>query len=184
MCCHLSSASGMSLCLYGVDGVQQLRILYPTTRLGYAQPLGQGTVTVHDSSGSPPGLLGVGAPVSELCRFRTPHKTHHFLYCAAKGACYTMSISLCLYPVRLLCLCWLLATGAHALAGPPRLMLATVWQPGDDPTGWWMSEKYEEVRGYWDGKRMLTRCGEVIALPDAFLAALPPLPVDRGGCQS
>ncbi|WP_260294578.1 DNA ligase [Sedimenticola hydrogenitrophicus] len=89
-----------------------------------------------------------------------------------------MRIPLRLSPVKLLCLCWLLAAGGHALAEAPRLMLATLWHSGDDPTGWWVSEKYDGVRGYWDGTRMLSRGGEAINLPAAFRAALPPFPVD------
>jgi DNA ligase-1 len=89
-----------------------------------------------------------------------------------------MRVPLRLYPVILFCLCWLLAAGGHALAGTPQLMLATVWQPGDDPTGWWLSEKYDGVRGYWDGTRMLSRGGEIIHLPGEFREALPPFPVD------
>lgn len=83
-----------------------------------------------------------------------------------------------LFPEKLLCLCWLFLLGGHAPAEPPRLMLATHWQPGDNPTGWWLSEKYDGVRGYWDGMQMLSRGGEIIALPDLFRAALPPFAVD------
>ncbi|MDX9766970.1 MAG: DNA ligase [Ectothiorhodospiraceae bacterium] len=79
--------------------------------------------------------------------------------------------------VRVL-LCGLLAIGGSALAESPRLMLATVWDRTDDPSGWWLSEKYDGVRGYWDGRQMLTRSGEVIVLPDGWRAALPPFPLD------
>lgn len=78
----------------------------------------------------------------------------------------------------MLCLVGLLFSCSPIRADAPKLMLATVWNPGDDPSGWWMSEKYDGVRGYWDGKRMLSRGGEVIALPVVFRAALPPFTVD------
>ncbi len=70
----------------------------------------------------------------------------------------------------------LFSAAAHAEA--PRLMLATVWDDRDDPIGWWMSEKYDGVRGYWNGRQMLTRGGEPIALPKALHRALPPFPLD------
>ena len=53
------------------------------------------------------------------------------------------------------------------------LLLANVWTPAVDPTGWWMSEKYDGVRGFWDGKNLLTRNGNAIHAPDYFLADLP-----------
>jgi len=34
----------------------------------------------------------------------------------------------------------------------PPLLLANVWNPSIDPTGWWISEKYDGLRGYWDGR--------------------------------
>lgn len=93
-----------------------------------------------------------------------------------------MRISLDLSAVRLSFLCCLLVLmvvlGARALADVPQLMLATKWQPHDDPTDWWMSEKYDGVRGYWNGKQMLTRGGEIIVLPTALRAALPTFPLD------
>lgn len=89
-----------------------------------------------------------------------------------------MRISLRLFPVKLLCLCCLVSFSGCTLAEAPQLMLATKWHPGDDPTGWWLSEKYDGMRGYWDGTRMLSRGGEAIALPEVFRAGLPPFPVD------
>src|SRR5437660_1580187 len=44
----------------------------------------------------------------------------------------------------------------------PRLLLAKVWNPSIDPTGWWMSEKYDGVRGYWDGRKLWSRNGNLI----------------------
>lgn len=82
------------------------------------------------------------------------------------------------FPANVLCLFWLFAVGGHALAEAPSLMLATVWREGDDPTGWWLSEKYDGVRGYWDGARMVSRGGEVIVLPEGFRRSLPPFAVD------
>jgi DNA ligase-1 len=55
----------------------------------------------------------------------------------------------------------------------PRLLLANVWKPSIDPTGWWVSEKYDGVRAYWDGQKLWTRKGNPIHAPDYFLAELP-----------
>jgi DNA ligase-1 len=55
----------------------------------------------------------------------------------------------------------------------PQLLLAEVWNPSIDPTGWWMSEKYDGLRGYWDGRKLWTRKGNLIHAPDYFLAELP-----------
>jgi len=55
----------------------------------------------------------------------------------------------------------------------PALLLANVWKPSIDPTGWWMSEKYDGLRGYWDGQKLWTRQGNLIHAPDYFLAELP-----------
>src|SRR5205809_6151721 len=55
----------------------------------------------------------------------------------------------------------------------PSLLLANVWNPTIDPTGWWMSEKYDGLRGYWDGRKLWSRNGNLIHAPDYFLAELP-----------
>src|SRR5690242_7567841 len=55
----------------------------------------------------------------------------------------------------------------------PQLLLANVWDPSVDPTGWWMSEKYDGLRGYWDGRKLWSRKGNLIHAPDYFLAELP-----------
>lgn len=60
-----------------------------------------------------------------------------------------------------------------AETGSPALLLANVWNPSIDPTGWWISEKYDGLRGYWDGKKLWSRKGTAIQAPDYFLAELP-----------
>ncbi|MEA3208109.1 MAG: ligase 1 [Chthoniobacter sp.] len=66
------------------------------------------------------------------------------------------------------------ATGIPvAEKGSPALLLANVWNPSIDPTGWWMSEKYDGLRGYWDGRKLWSRKGNAIQAPDYFLAELP-----------
>src|SRR5712692_6790032 len=35
-------------------------------------------------------------------------------------------------------------------ASAPALLLAERWDNATDPTGWWLSEKLDGVRAYWD----------------------------------
>jgi ATP-dependent DNA ligase len=46
-------------------------------------------------------------------------------------------------------------------------------QESRDPTGWWMSEKLDGVRAYWDGKQLLSRLGNPLAAPDWFTQRFP-----------
>ncbi|MDN8615723.1 DNA ligase [Variovorax ginsengisoli] len=71
----------------------------------------------------------------------------------------------------------LLAPAAMAGKAPP-LMLAEVYRRGLPLADYWVSEKYDGVRGYWDGKQLWTRGGERIAAPAWFTAALPAIPMD------
>src|SRR3984957_16089302 len=56
-------------------------------------------------------------------------------------------------------------------SGPP-LLLAEAWDNVADLTGWWMSEKLDGVRAYWDGRKFLSRLGNVYNAPDWFVAGL------------
>src|SRR5689334_13871413 len=47
------------------------------------------------------------------------------------------------------------------------------WDGKKDLTGWWMSEKLDGVRAYWDGKKMFSRHGKEINCLDEFLDGLP-----------
>ncbi len=60
----------------------------------------------------------------------------------------------------------------------PTLLLAESWDNERDLRGWWMSEKLDGVRAYWDGKRFLSRQGNVYHAPDWFIAGLPDEPLD------
>lgn len=68
---------------------------------------------------------------------------------------------------------------SEAKEGAPALLLANRWEPGvHDPTGWWMSEKLDGVRAYWDGQRFLSRLGNAYTAPAWFTADLPDHPLD------
>jgi DNA ligase-1 len=62
-------------------------------------------------------------------------------------------------------------------AGPP-LLLAESWDNTADLSGWWMSEKLDGVRAYWDGKQFLSRQGNLYHAPDWFTKDLPNVPLD------
>ncbi len=60
----------------------------------------------------------------------------------------------------------------------PALMLAKVYHPGVVLKHYWVSEKYDGVRGFWDGEKLLTRGGERVAVPAWFTAGWPQTPMD------
>ena len=61
--------------------------------------------------------------------------------------------------------------------GPP-LLLAERWDNAQDLTGWWLSEKLDGVRAYWDGKSLISRLGNRFHAPDWFVDGLPDIPLD------
>jgi DNA ligase 1 len=80
---------------------------------------------------------------------------------------------------------WLLAACGLALAPwrtviakAPALMLAENYHPGLDLAAYWVSEKYDGLRGYWDGQRLLSRGGEVLKPPAWFTEGWPAEPMD------
>lgn len=56
---------------------------------------------------------------------------------------------------------------------PPDLTLANIYQQNIDISEYWISEKLDGVRAYWDGKNLITRQGNFIHAPDWFTAPLP-----------
>jgi DNA ligase-1 len=58
------------------------------------------------------------------------------------------------------------------------VLLAESWDRLLDPTGWWMSEKLDGVRAYWDGKQFLSRQNNRYHAPDWFVEGLPDVHLD------
>jgi DNA ligase-1 len=79
----------------------------------------------------------------------------------------------------LLALAGLLSLGAVATAAEnPALMLAKVYHTGIALEDYWVSEKFDGVRGFWDGEKLLTRGGERVVAPAWFTAGWPTTPMD------
>jgi DNA ligase-1 len=57
-------------------------------------------------------------------------------------------------------------------------MLANPYRKGIPLSDYWVSEKYDGVRGYWNGHRLLTRGGEEIHAPEWFTRGWPSQPLD------
>ncbi|HWW03724.1 DNA ligase [Collimonas sp.] len=60
----------------------------------------------------------------------------------------------------------------------PPLMLANIYRPGINLADYWVSEKMDGVRGYWDGEKLLTRGGQQIIAPPWFTANWPKMALD------
>lgn len=54
------------------------------------------------------------------------------------------------------------------------LMLSQVWNEEIDPTGYWISEKYDGIRAFWSGSILVSRYGRPLSPPQWFLDSLPP----------
>ncbi|MDX1803921.1 MAG: DNA ligase [Alcanivorax sp.] len=76
-----------------------------------------------------------------------------------------------------LLLLWWLAGSALAQPSPP-LELANRYQPGIRLSDYWVSEKLDGVRAYWDGHRLWSRQGHAFHPPAWFVADFPALPLD------
>src|SRR6187402_3421649 len=77
----------------------------------------------------------------------------------------------------LLCLWFAPVTHAQPPAATGAL-LANVAAADIDPAPYLISEKYDGVRGLWDGQTLRTRAGNVIAAPAWFIARLPKQALD------
>ena len=63
-------------------------------------------------------------------------------------------------------------------AAAPALPLLGVWNEALDPARYLVSEKYDGVRGVWDGATLRFRSGRVVPAPAWFTAQLPRVPLD------
>jgi len=73
-----------------------------------------------------------------------------------------------------------LATSQKAGNTPQKapVMLAHRWDQKVDIKGWWMSEKLDGVRGYWTGKELISRSGNLFSVPKWFTRNFPSTPLD------
>jgi DNA ligase-1 len=81
------------------------------------------------------------------------------------------------FSLAILLLAWLPALGARA-AAPPALELVDVYHGHVDVTQYWISEKFDGVRGYWDGHHLWTRGGSKIHAPAWFTKNWPSVAMD------
>lgn len=72
-----------------------------------------------------------------------------------------------------------LCTPALVPAAPPPLLLANDYDETEvDVSRYWVSEKYDGMRAYWNGKQLLTRAGNTIHAPEWFTRDWPAEPLD------
>lgn len=88
------------------------------------------------------------------------------LLCWARLGTLSLALVFCCIPLQ-----------AAELA-PPQVMLANVLRGDVALTDYWVSEKFDGMRGYWDGEKLLTRSGEHIEAPVWFTAGWPKIPLD------
>lgn len=65
-----------------------------------------------------------------------------------------------------------------AASSAPPVLLAHKWENDQDLVGWWMSEKLDGVRAWWDGHQFLSRLGNAFLAPAWFTKDLPGHPLD------
>ncbi len=78
-----------------------------------------------------------------------------------------------MFRILLLICCYLLVA-----ATKPDLLLAEVYHDGIAVEQYWVSEKLDGVRAYWDGKQLISRGGEVVAAPTWFIENFPKTALD------
>ena len=60
----------------------------------------------------------------------------------------------------------------------PPVTLAKIYDEHIDISRYWVSEKLDGVRAYWDGEQLISRQGNHFAAPDWFTAGFPDQPLD------
>lgn len=72
----------------------------------------------------------------------------------------------------------ILCLGSGVNAGVLDIMLSEVYEDNIDISGWLMSEKLDGVRGYWDGKKLLSRNGIPFNPPGIFIKNFPDFAIE------
>lgn len=83
---------------------------------------------------------------------------------------------------RFLCALLLVLPPLNSLTEEPKkapaLSLANVYHDGVDVAQYWVSEKLDGVRAYWDGAALYSRQGNRFLVPDWFVKEFPQTPLD------
>ncbi len=61
---------------------------------------------------------------------------------------------------------------------PPNLLSAEIYDKSIDLSHYWISEKLDGVRAYWDGRRLISRRGNVYLAPSWFTQDFPTVALD------
>lgn len=80
--------------------------------------------------------------------------------------------------LRRVWLCCLMCFMPMTWGATPKLMLANSYHEDINVTDYWVSEKLDGVRAYWNGTQLISRQGNVFAAPDWFTADFPKIPLD------
>lgn len=70
------------------------------------------------------------------------------------------------------------ASGYDGRSAAPQLLLASIYRENVDLEQYWVSEKLDGVRAFWDGHRLISRRGSVIVTPRWFVDGFPEMPLD------
>ena len=58
-------------------------------------------------------------------------------------------------------------------------MTATEWDYSSmEPKGWYLTEKYDGMRLYWNGKEFFSRQGRKVNVPESMIKQMPPVALD------
>ena len=63
-------------------------------------------------------------------------------------------------------------------ANKPDLLLLKIYKDNVNIKGWLMSEKFDGVRAYWNGKKLISRGGKEFKSPLWFVKGFPPFEID------
>lgn len=74
--------------------------------------------------------------------------------------------------------CTLLFSSAAQSATPPKIQLATLYHQDINIEEYWVSEKLDGVRAYWNGKNLISRQGNIFNAPLWFSNGFPDTPLD------
>ena len=80
---------------------------------------------------------------------------------------------------HLLLLAWLVIAAPMTSAGDaPDLLLANIYEDAIDVRDYWISEKFDGVRAYWDGEKLISRQGNIYHAPSWFTRDFPHVLLD------